>query len=323
MSGEADRLRATIAPAKAQTPGSAGASGTGPTRPRVAIALGGNLGDVAEAFRTAARGLSRHAGELDRVADQFVTRSVGTSAGPEYHNSALTLWSDLPPEPLLTLLQDLEVAAGRRPGGHWQPRPLDLDLIAYGDIVCETPRLTLPHPAAWYRGFVLEPLAQVAGDWVHPHRRQTIHALRARFQRRPLRLGIVAGRRSFLDATHSIAHLPRSLVEWHCLERPEDLRTQPVDLVAWLAEETDPPVPAGAPADRGEVGQAPRESDATILRPASEAGPPDFLQWPAELRLNATSWARADRLWLNHLVSGLLDPPRSQGRWWPGTKVGP
>ena len=122
--------------------------------PRCHIALGGNLGDVEETFHWA---LARLGGTdpstVTRVSSVFRTRPVGPHAGGEFTNAAAEIETDLEPLALLDLLQDLERRAGRTPGEHWGPRPLDLDLIFYADQMIDMPRLRVPHPACWYRRF--------------------------------------------------------------------------------------------------------------------------------------------------------------------------
>lgn len=86
--------------------------------------------------------------------------------------------ADETPESLLQKLQALEKEFGRQPKQvPNEPRPLDLDLIAFGTEVRATPTLTLPHPRAHLRRFVLAPLAEVAPDFVLPGQRKTIRQL--------------------------------------------------------------------------------------------------------------------------------------------------
>lgn len=82
---------------------------------------------------------------------------------------APTFGFELEPEALLDFTQQLERAVGRDPAAlRWGPRPLDIDLLVWGDLELETPRLTLPHPRLRERRFVLAPLADVAPDLAVP-----------------------------------------------------------------------------------------------------------------------------------------------------------
>ena len=76
--------------------------------------------------------------------------------------------ASLEPGELLALAKALELAAGRRRGARFGPRPLDVDLLLYGDLQSSAPELTLPHPRLHERRFVLEPLAEIAPDWRVP-----------------------------------------------------------------------------------------------------------------------------------------------------------
>lgn len=109
---------------------------------------------------------------LVSVSRWLLTDPVPPSAQPPYVNGAVRLQGSADPAWLLGRLLAIERAAGRsREGAGAVPnaaRPLDLDLIAMGSLVRAAPDPVLPHPRAHERGFVLAPLRDVAGDWVHP-----------------------------------------------------------------------------------------------------------------------------------------------------------
>ncbi len=137
---------------------------------KIAISLGANLGNAAETIREAAARLESSGVRHCRLSSLIRTAPVDCAPGtPDFLNAALTgEWSGSP-EDLLRLCQDLEVAAGRpRQHGINQSRPLDLDIILFGGTVLRTPELTIPHPRARRRRFVLEPLAEIAPDWCFP-----------------------------------------------------------------------------------------------------------------------------------------------------------
>lgn len=101
---------------------------------------------------------------------------------PQFINAAVAFEpvADETPESLLGKLQALEKEFGRRPKQALnEPRPLDLDLIAFGSEVRSTPKLTLPHPRAHLRRFVLEPLNEIAPDLVLPGQIKPIRELLA------------------------------------------------------------------------------------------------------------------------------------------------
>ena len=128
------------------------------------VGLGSNLADPVAQVRHALD-------ELTRIPDTRVTaRSplyksppLGPQDQPDYINAVAALDTHLAPLVLLAALRDIERLHGRvRDGMRWGPRSLDLDLLLYGDVVMETPELTLPHPGLPERAFVLYPLFDVA-----------------------------------------------------------------------------------------------------------------------------------------------------------------
>jgi len=107
--------------------------------------------------------LRRHLDEV-RVAPLYRTPAVSPIPQPDYLNTALLARSPLDAESLLALAKALERAAGRRRGERFGPRPLDVDLLWFGDRRSARPELTLPHPRLAERRFVLQPLADLALD---------------------------------------------------------------------------------------------------------------------------------------------------------------
>ena len=92
---------------------------------------------------------------------------------PEYANGVAIVETDLSPWAVMGSLLELERAFGRVRSERNAPRTLDLDLIAYGRVICREPDLVLPHPRAHERAFVMRPLAEIAPDWTHPMRGET------------------------------------------------------------------------------------------------------------------------------------------------------
>ena len=138
-----------------------------------AIALGSNLesqfGDREANLREAVRRIGA-LGEVRAVSSFFDTEPVGYLAQPRFLNGALVLETELGPVDLLRGLLGVERAMGRERDGAVAkgPRVIDLDLLLYGDVVMATEELTLPHPEMVERRFVLEPLAEIAPEMVHP-----------------------------------------------------------------------------------------------------------------------------------------------------------
>ncbi|MDZ7902145.1 MAG: 2-amino-4-hydroxy-6-hydroxymethyldihydropteridine diphosphokinase [Rheinheimera sp.] len=90
---------------------------------------------------------------------------MGPQDQPDYVNAVAALHTKLSAEQLLDQLQQIELSHGRvRKAERWGPRTLDLDILLFGDMVIETPRLTVPHYGMAVREFVLYPLAEIAPD---------------------------------------------------------------------------------------------------------------------------------------------------------------
>jgi len=136
-----------------------------------AIALGSNLasqyGDREANLREAVRRLGE-LGEVKAVSSFYDTEPVGYLDQPRFLNGAAVLETSLDPSALMRALLEIERAMGRERVIAKGPRVIDLDLLLYGNWVMNMAELTLPHPEMQTRRFVLEPLAEVAGEWVHP-----------------------------------------------------------------------------------------------------------------------------------------------------------
>ena len=143
----------------------------------VAIALGSNLGDREANL---AFGLSALPGFITNLVQSswYDTAPFGVPADqPRYLNGVVIGETALSARELLDRLLQIEAAAGRTRPSAMAPRTLDLDLILFGDKKIEEPGLAVPHPRFRERLFVLEPLAEVAPEWVDPGTGQTISAL--------------------------------------------------------------------------------------------------------------------------------------------------
>ena len=127
---------------------------------KAVISLGANIGDP-KANLDLAVGLLREATEVIAVSSYSQTKPVGGPEQPDYLNAIAILESDLPAKDLLALLNGIETAMGRTREIHWGPRVIDLDLIQYGGLLVNDEKLTLPHPRAHERRFVLAPWFEI------------------------------------------------------------------------------------------------------------------------------------------------------------------
>ncbi|HYN22117.1 MAG TPA: 2-amino-4-hydroxy-6-hydroxymethyldihydropteridine diphosphokinase [Thermoanaerobaculia bacterium] len=159
------------------------------TKPEpVALALGGNVpglsGSVEQTVIHALRQLQTAFGDL-RVASLYRSAPVSSIPQPDYLNTVVLASTAMPPEDVLAFAKALEHAAGRRRGERFGPRPLDVDLLLWGDRQMSSPELTLPHPRLRERRFVLEPLAEIAPDLPVPPEGVTVRELLARLPAEP------------------------------------------------------------------------------------------------------------------------------------------
>jgi 2-amino-4-hydroxy-6-hydroxymethyldihydropteridine diphosphokinase len=149
------------------------------TAAAVAIALGSNLGDPAGHLDFAVARLGSLLSNL-RVSTYHRTAPVGMAPdAPEFLNAAAVGVTVATPRALLDQLLAIERERGRERPYRGASRTLDLDLLFYGDLVIDEPRLVVPHPRLRERRFVLEPLAEIAADWRDPVTRKTVGELLA------------------------------------------------------------------------------------------------------------------------------------------------
>ncbi|HKV95403.1 MAG TPA: 2-amino-4-hydroxy-6-hydroxymethyldihydropteridine diphosphokinase [Candidatus Angelobacter sp.] len=143
------------------------------------LSLGSNLGARAANLRQAIRRLENMGG-VQAVSSFYETEPVEVEREqPWFLNCVLALKTQLGPEQLLERILAVEQAMGRRRTEPKGPRIIDLDIIFWGDVVINTPELTIPHPAMQQRRFVLEPLAEIAPDLLHPVLKRSVRELLA------------------------------------------------------------------------------------------------------------------------------------------------
>lgn len=143
---------------------------------RAIVALGANLGDPQASFAAALRAIERDLGPIlarsrFRETAPLVLPGDDPAEHPSYLNGVVVVAVEVSPMAILSTLHGIEQALGRdrsAEAGRWQPRLIDLDLIALEDRVIDSAELVLPHPRMQERHFVLAPLVEVWPDWRHP-----------------------------------------------------------------------------------------------------------------------------------------------------------
>jgi 2-amino-4-hydroxy-6-hydroxymethyldihydropteridine diphosphokinase len=141
------------------------------------LSLGSNLGDREGNLREAIARLGE-LGSVSRVSALYETEPVEVAGQqPWFLNCAAAVETELTPLEFLKRMLAIEQVMGRKRIKPKGPRTIDMDIIFFGDVVLDTPELTVPHPAMQHRRFVLEPLAEIAPEARHPVLHLTVREL--------------------------------------------------------------------------------------------------------------------------------------------------
>jgi len=140
------------------------------------LSLGSNLGDRVAHIERAVSALWQAGVVVFRRSSLYETEPVGTNTQRWFVNCVVEVETGLMPVALLHTLKRIERGLGRNPSTGAQPaaRTIDIDILAYGQLVASSPELTLPHPRLAERRFVLEPLRELVPDWRHPITRLSV-----------------------------------------------------------------------------------------------------------------------------------------------------
>lgn len=147
----------------------------------VALSIGGNQKDTLDCFEGAILKMPKRIGEVKEISSLYISKAWGMKKGtPDFYNQVLLISSDLKPKKLLKKTQKLEKKLGRKSksiDGRYVDRPIDIDILFYGNKIVNQTKLTIPHYLIQERRFVLEPLAELIPDFIHPVLKKTIKKL--------------------------------------------------------------------------------------------------------------------------------------------------
>lgn len=159
----------------------------GPSRHKVYLALGSNLGDRLANLRNTIRALPPEV-EVTAQSPVYETPPWGYEQQPIFLNQVVEALTALSPQDLLSYLKKLEEQQGRTPTFHYGPRQIDIDILFYDDLVLNSPNLTIPHPRLSERAFVLVPLADLSLSLRHPVTGKTVAEMLAQVDRSQISL---------------------------------------------------------------------------------------------------------------------------------------
>ena len=140
---------------------------------RIFLGLGSNMGDRQHQLAASLKALSEKI-RVEVVSSIYDTKPVGNTRQARFLNQVCAAVTSLPPLELFIFIKEIEKKTGRTPGPVNSPRPIDIDILFYGNQVIELPGLIIPHPRLTERAFVLVPFAEIAPDFVHPAIGKTI-----------------------------------------------------------------------------------------------------------------------------------------------------
>ena len=132
------------------------------------LSLGSNMGDRKKSIAEAIDSLEAAGIKIIKTSSLYETEPVGVKEQEYFYNICLAAKTELDPEDLLKKIKEIEAKNGRLSSARWGPRIIDIDILFYNNIIFDNNDLKIPHREILNRKFVLVPMAEIAGNYVHP-----------------------------------------------------------------------------------------------------------------------------------------------------------
>jgi 2-amino-4-hydroxy-6-hydroxymethyldihydropteridine diphosphokinase len=144
----------------------------------VFLLSGSNLGDRQLYLQQAIQHIETDIAPVVKLSSVYETQSWGKTDAPDYLNQVILIKTALTARDVLQKILNIETVLGRKREEKWGPRTIDLDILFYGSMIISEPGLQIPHPELQNRRFTLEPLSEIAPDFVHPVFKKSIFQLK-------------------------------------------------------------------------------------------------------------------------------------------------
>lgn len=144
---------------------------------KVILHLGSNIGDRVSLLNQGLELIEKEIGAINARSAFYETEPWGVKDQQDFLNLAIEVNTSMSPLQLLSIAKGIEKKVGREKKEHWGPRNLDIDIIFFGQKCFEEDHLVIPHKEVQNRNFVLIPVMEIAGDWIHPQLNKTVEEL--------------------------------------------------------------------------------------------------------------------------------------------------
>ena len=142
------------------------------------LSLGGNMGDVQTNFINAINEAENELGRVIKKSSLYKTAAWGNEEQPDFLNQVVVLDTNCSPHECLQKVLEIEMKLGRIRAEKWGERIIDIDILFDNNEIIDTTELKVPHPYIQDRNFILVPLSEVSGQFIHPLINKTIETLR-------------------------------------------------------------------------------------------------------------------------------------------------